>query len=174
MCKEQKSTTQDQLEWCDCSLHAVTSSVIYYSTHTWKNVIYLFYTIKIQMVYWRSWGQLKKEKQVRWRDMAWIWRHLCVCPLIDHSQQPMKMHTEVMLLYNDWYMLLDQYNLHMKCKLIYVLSSNYNCMAESEMFHSNYSTYCHFSFVFSPYNIVYICAIQLLRMHAGPRVYHES
>ena len=24
-----------------CSLHAVTSSVIYYSTHTWKNVIYL-------------------------------------------------------------------------------------------------------------------------------------
>ena len=34
-----------------CSLHAVTSSVIYYSTHTWENVIYLFYTIKIQMVY---------------------------------------------------------------------------------------------------------------------------
>ena len=42
---------------------------------------------------------MKKEKQVRWRDMAWIWRHLCVCPLIDHGQQPMKMHTEVTLLY---------------------------------------------------------------------------
>ena len=33
------------------TLHAVTSSVIYYSTHTQKKVIYLFYTIKIQMVY---------------------------------------------------------------------------------------------------------------------------
>ena len=34
-----------------CSLHAVTSYLIYYSTHTRENVIYLFYTIKIQMVY---------------------------------------------------------------------------------------------------------------------------
>ena len=44
---------------------------------------------------------MKKEKQVCWRDMAWIWRHLCVCvcPLIDHGQQPMKLHTEVTLLY---------------------------------------------------------------------------
>ena len=37
--------------WRDsCSLYAVTSSVIYYSTvstHSQKNVIYLFYTIKI-------------------------------------------------------------------------------------------------------------------------------
>ena len=33
-------------EWRDCcSLHAVTSSVIYYSTHTWKNVIDLFCTM---------------------------------------------------------------------------------------------------------------------------------
>ena len=38
-----------------CSLHAVTSSVIYYSTRIRKNVIYLFYTIEIQMFYWRSW-----------------------------------------------------------------------------------------------------------------------
>ena len=35
------------------------------------------------------------EKQVRWRDlMAWIWRHLCVCPVIDHDQQLMKIHTK--------------------------------------------------------------------------------
>ena len=27
--------------------------------------------------------------------------HLCVYPLVDHGQQPMKMHTEVTLLYND-------------------------------------------------------------------------
>ena len=47
VCKEQKSTTRDEVEWRDCcSLHTVTSSVIYYSTHTRKNVIYLFYTIK--------------------------------------------------------------------------------------------------------------------------------
>ena len=33
-------------EWRDCcSEQAVTSSVIYYSTHIWKNVIYLFYTM---------------------------------------------------------------------------------------------------------------------------------
>ena len=44
-CKEPKSTTRDEVEWRDCcSLHAV----IYYSTHTRTNVIYLFYTIKIQ------------------------------------------------------------------------------------------------------------------------------
>ena len=46
-------------------------------THTRENVIYLFYTIRIQMVYWRILGH-EKEKQVCWRDMAWIWRHLCV------------------------------------------------------------------------------------------------
>ena len=38
---------------------------------------------------------MKKVKQVCWRDLTWIWRHLCACPLIDHGQQPMKMHTEV-------------------------------------------------------------------------------
>ena len=39
-CKEQKEE-EDEVEWCDCcSLHAVTSSVIYYGTHAWKNVIY--------------------------------------------------------------------------------------------------------------------------------------
>ena len=44
--------TQDEVEWRDrCVLHAVnvTSSVIYYSTHTWNNVIYLFSIIKIQI-----------------------------------------------------------------------------------------------------------------------------
>ena len=30
-------------------------------------------------------------------NLTWIWHHLCVCPLIDHGQQLMKMHTEVML-----------------------------------------------------------------------------
>ena len=53
---------RDEVEWHDCgSLHAVMSSVIYYSTHTQKNVC--FYTIKIQMVYWRIFGAWKKEKQ---------------------------------------------------------------------------------------------------------------
>ena len=49
--KNKKSTTRDEVEWRDCcSLHAVASSVIY-CTHTQKNGIYLFYTIKIKMVY---------------------------------------------------------------------------------------------------------------------------
>ena len=39
---------------------------------------------------------MKKEKQVRWRDLTWIWRRLCVS--FNHDQQPMKMHTEVTLL----------------------------------------------------------------------------
>ena len=43
---------------------------------------------------------MEKEKQIRWRDLTWIWHHLCMCPFIDHGQQPMKMHTEVTLLYN--------------------------------------------------------------------------
>ena len=52
-------------------------------THTRKNVIYLFYTTKIQMVYWRHlydglFGGMEKEKQVCWRHLTWIWRHLCV------------------------------------------------------------------------------------------------
>ena len=51
------STTQDEVEWHD--------SVIYYSIHARKNVIYLFYTIKIQMVYHlKDLGGMKKEKQV--------------------------------------------------------------------------------------------------------------
>ena len=36
-----------------------------------------------------------------------IWRGFdgnCVCPLIDHGQQPMKMHTEVTLLYKRPYL----------------------------------------------------------------------
>ena len=33
---------------------------IYYSTHTRTNLMYLFYTIKIQMIFWG----MKKEKQV--------------------------------------------------------------------------------------------------------------
>ena len=34
---------------------------------------------------------MKKEKQVRWRGFHAI----CVCPLIHHGQQPMRMLTEV-------------------------------------------------------------------------------
>ena len=35
--KRTKSTTRDEVEWCDCcSLQTVMSSVIYYSTHSWK------------------------------------------------------------------------------------------------------------------------------------------
>ena len=41
-CKEQQSHHSTSFRVVlFCSLHAVTSSVIYYSTHTWKNVIYL-------------------------------------------------------------------------------------------------------------------------------------
>ena len=76
-CKEQKSTTRDKAEWCDCCfLHTATSSVIYYSIHTRKNV-YLFYTIKIHIVWLQDFGGHEKRKTSL---LTWIWRHLCVCP----------------------------------------------------------------------------------------------
>ena len=60
--KEQKSTRRDEVEWRDCcSLHDVTSSVIYYSTHAWKNVIYLFYTLKFKWII-EGFGGMKKEE----------------------------------------------------------------------------------------------------------------
>ena len=50
-CKEQKSITRYEVDWRDCcSLHAVMSSVIYYSTHTWKNVIYLLNKYKYMYI----------------------------------------------------------------------------------------------------------------------------
>ena len=52
MCKEQKSTTPDEIEWRDCcSLQGVTSFVIYCSTrtHTGKCCLFVLYN-KTQMV----------------------------------------------------------------------------------------------------------------------------
>ena len=56
------------------------------------------------MVYWRIFGAWKKKNKsadVIWRGFDAI----CVCPLIDHGQQPMKMPTEVTLLYDRKYRL---------------------------------------------------------------------
>ena len=55
---------------------------------------YLIYTIKIQDL--AGFRALKETK-------AWIWRDLRVVPVMDHRQQPMKMDTEVTLLYNHRY-----------------------------------------------------------------------
>ena len=63
-------------------------------THVEKCDLFVLYN-KNSKVYWRI-LDMKKEKQVCWHDLT--------CPLIDHCQQPMKIHTEVMLSYK--YMLL--------------------------------------------------------------------
>ena len=68
-------------------------------THTEKCYLFVLYN-KNSNVLLKDFGGMKKEKQVCWRDLTWIWRHLCMCPLIDHGQQPMKMPTEVTLLCN--------------------------------------------------------------------------
>ena len=48
--KSYKTTTRDEVEWEKyCCLRAVYRT-LQYSTHAWKNVIHLFYTIKIQIV----------------------------------------------------------------------------------------------------------------------------
>ena len=63
--KRTKSARPDEVEWRDfCSFHAVTASVIYYSSHVRENVIYLFHALKIQMVYCKDLEGMKKEKQV--------------------------------------------------------------------------------------------------------------
>ena len=69
--------TRDEVKWrdCTCSLYAGTSSVIYYSTHTGKYNLYVLYNKNLNGLYWSIWEAL-----------------------IDHGQQPMKMHTEVTLL----------------------------------------------------------------------------
>ena len=46
------------------------------------------------MIYWRIWGAWKKKNKPADVDLT-----PSVCVLIDHSQQPMQMHTEVTLLY---------------------------------------------------------------------------
>ena len=66
-------------------------------THTEKCCLFVLYN-KNQMVSWRIFGAWKKKNKsadVIWRGFDAI----CVCPLIDHGQQPMKMPTEVTLLY---------------------------------------------------------------------------
>ena len=63
--KNKKSTTRDEVEWRDCCpLHAVTSSVIYYSKHTRGNVIYLFLSNKNPNGLLKDFWGMKKEKQV--------------------------------------------------------------------------------------------------------------
>ena len=97
----------------------------------------------------------EKNKQVRWRDLTWIWRHLCVCPLIDHGQQPMKMYTEVMLLYKYSYIIDNIYRIHtyyietrllaMKSKLTF--SNTNNNTAESNLLGTKFLTlHLFFSF----------------------------
>ena len=80
---------RDEVEWRECCcLYAVTSSVIYYCTHMRTNVIYLIYTKKMKLFEGGAWKMKNKSADV-----------ICACPLIDHGQQPMKIHTEVTLFY---------------------------------------------------------------------------
>ena len=70
-----------------------TSSVIYYSawTRAQKCNLFVLYNKNLNVILKDLGGKI--ENQVHCRD-------LCVPPLINHGQQPMKMHTEVTLLYN--------------------------------------------------------------------------
>ena len=66
-------------------------------THTEKCYLHAFvlYNKSSNGLLKDFWG-MKKEKQVCWRGFD----ANCVCPLSDHGQQPMKMPTDVTLLYN--------------------------------------------------------------------------
>ena len=80
------------------------SSVIFYSTHT-ENVIYLFYTMKIEMDYQRIWGHEKrKTSPLTWSVEADLSSSVYMCVSFNRSRsQPMKVHTAVTLLYNIGY-----------------------------------------------------------------------
>ena len=68
-------------------------------THTGKCNLFVLYNKNSNGLLKDFWG-MRKEKQASWCGLTWIWRHLCVCPLIDHGQQPTKIYTEARLLYN--------------------------------------------------------------------------
>ena len=56
------------------------------------------------MVYQRIWGHEKRKTSPLTRsDEADLLSSVCVCPLTNHDQQPMKVHTAVTLLYNFGY-----------------------------------------------------------------------
>ena len=60
--RAKKEKTRDEVEWRDCcSLHAVTSSMIYYITHAWKKVIICLYNKNSDGFLKDFWG-MKKEK----------------------------------------------------------------------------------------------------------------
>ena len=86
---------------------------------------YSFYTIKIEKVYWKIFGVCKtknKSTDVIWRGIDAI----CVSPLIDHGQQPMKIHkelTEVTLLYKS---MLTDITLH--CKTLSYVVRHYTTL----------------------------------------------
>ena len=67
-------------------------------TYTEKCYLFVLYN-KNSNGLLKDFGGMKKEKN---KSADVIWRGfdvICVCPLIDHGQQPMKMRTEVTLLH---------------------------------------------------------------------------
>ena len=52
-----------------------------------------------------AWKKKKNSADVIWHGFDII----CVCPLIDHGQQPMEVHTEVMLLYKILYIGVEEF-----------------------------------------------------------------
>ena len=59
-------------------------------------IICVICTITIEMVYWRIFSAWEKRNKSADIDFT---PSVCVS-FIDHGQQPLKMHTEIMLLYN--------------------------------------------------------------------------
>ena len=94
----------DNIYWNSCILNvlvfaagAVTSSVVYYNLweYTRKEKCYLFvFYNKNSNGLLNDFGAWKKKNK-----SADVYLTSSVCPLIDHGQQPMKIHTEVTLLY---------------------------------------------------------------------------
>ena len=107
-------------QWC--SYHILTSSVIYYWTDARQHAIYLFYIIKKIKIHGKkcpfisnfatltdtkialTWSYVYKS-EANWliamlsKELWLVRRHLCVCPLIDHRREPIRMRELLGLLY---------------------------------------------------------------------------
>ena len=98
-----------------CSYHILTCSVIYYGTDARQHGIYLFYRIKKlkyteKMPFYFKFRHFDRHENgtdvilCLYKKTSIVrCRHLCVCPLIDHRREPIRMRELLGLLYNRQY-----------------------------------------------------------------------
>ena len=75
-------------------------------THTETCNLFVLYNKNSSALLKDFWGHEKRKTSL----LTWIWCHLCVCPLIDHGQQPMKIPTSRNYYYCYYYCCISSIN----------------------------------------------------------------